>query len=215
MKNLNLSSNHVNGSFINDLVDYMKSQETIEEAYFAFLHHAEENKSHLFLGMAHTGMLEDIQKTVTRLKDKHYSEGEVHFTSNEDKPELFDYIRQTNFPFYSKKNQSELNLAIIQQWFEPEKNKQELINTLRKSRVTALVQDMSTEEIKFQHYMRNDRQFIPLFSHEEMVVKTGMAKMAEEAATISFQWDETIEKELKGSFFILNPGNPFEVEMSL
>ncbi len=215
MKNFNSSDKNATGNFVDDLVEYMKSKEAIEEAYFAFLQHAEENKSHLFLGLAHTGMLEEIQKAIALLKDKHYAEGEIHFASTEDKPELFDYIRQINFPFYSKSNQSDLNLAIVKQWFEPEKSKGELVATLRKSRVTALVENMSAEEIKFQHYTRNDRQFIPIFSHEEMVIKTGMSEIAKEAATLSFQWDEVVETALKGSLFILNPGSPFEVEMSL
>ena len=64
MENLSSNNNHVNGSFINDLVEYIKFQDTIEEAYFAFLYHAEEKKNHLFLGIAHIGNLEEILSLV-------------------------------------------------------------------------------------------------------------------------------------------------------
>ena len=71
--------------------------------------------------------------------------------------------------------------------------------------------------IYFQTYVRNGREFIPLFSDKEMIYKSGMTEVPPELTAIEFDWtrvDEMLNGKLSRKFYVLNPGTSFEVEFT-
>ena len=57
----------------------------------------------LILAIDHIGHLEDIQKSTWLIKTKYFPDDLLYFASVERDKDLFDFIKQHNFSFYSNK----------------------------------------------------------------------------------------------------------------
>ncbi len=137
----------------------------------------------------------------------------LHFVSTEERPSLLNGIKQLNTPFYSKKNQqqNELHVLLMKHYFQPNKYKPELISALKKSKLISITQFTDGKnQMPFLTYNKGEQKFIPIFTHQEMVMKSVLPK-PEYVVIVALEFKE--EHAFESLFFILNPGTPFEVEI--
>lgn len=140
----------------------------------------------------------------------------MYYTSTDDQPELLHFIEETNFPFYIKEKPQPLNILVMKQWFDPT-FKKSFVEQIKTSKVTSLFKDFDPlgRGFDFQTFVRDGKEFIPLFSGKEMVFKSGMTEVPSDLTVAEFDWqkiDDAIDGSLKEHFYVLNPGTSFEVE---
>jgi hypothetical protein len=104
----------------------------------------------------------------------------------------------------------------MKKWFEPKKYKNDLVEEIKKSKIVTLLKNFDKESqiIDFQMYVREDREFVPLFSDREMIGKSGMTELPSDLTIVGFDFEkmnELLEGALDNQFFVLNPGTAFEV----
>jgi hypothetical protein len=204
-------------SYIGRLITLFATMPAVAKAYFGLLYH-EEQEADLFLGVELMEEDAAIQPMVDKLRDTYLPYREIIFISSQAEPELMQYIAESNFPFYVKNRHHPLHLAIMKQWFNPAKYKSDLIRQLKTGTVISLFKDFNPfgSDVTFQTYIRDGKEFIPLFSEEDMVSKSGMMQVPEDLTVMSFDWakiNSVVSGNLKAHFYILNPGTSFEVEL--
>ncbi len=200
-------------NLLEDLVSYMQSKPEIDTAYFGMLYNKESKQNKLFLGVEHNGELESIKKMTYSIKQIYHKNTRMHFASTEERPDLLKGIKQFNTPFYSKKNQhkNELQVKLMQHYFNPNKYKPALIETLKKSKLISITQFVDGQNKRpFLTYNKGEQKFIPIFTSQEMVKKSALPK-PENVVIVALEFKE--EHAFDNLFFILNPGTPFEVEI--
>lgn len=217
-----LGNDHFNYSkgtdmgFIENLVNLFVTKPTVLRAYFGLLYDEENDDNDLFLAVEHLGEDEGLKKMTRLIKDTFLPDIAMFYTSTEDQPELLDFIEETNFPFYVKDKPQPLHILVMKQWFDPS-FKNSFIEKVKTSKVTSLFKDFNPlgKGVDFQTFVREGKEFIPLFSEKEMVFKSGMTEVPSDLTVAEFDWrkiDEAIDGSLKEHFYVLNPGTSFEVE---
>jgi len=213
-------SKNINRNYMDELVSFFTSNPAVSKAYFGLIYNEEESREDLFLAVEHEGDLSAIKSITGRLKQKFLpAERKLFFTSTENQPELFNYVAQNNFPFYVQDKPQPLPVAVMKQWFNPEKYRKEFLYRVKTGRLSSLFKDFNPNSnmIYFQTYVRNGREFIPLFSDKEMIYKSGMTQVPPELTAIEFDWtrvNEMLNGKLSRNFYVLNPGTSFEVEFT-
>jgi hypothetical protein len=208
-----------NKSFIDNLVRVLAANPAIAKAYFGLLYNDQLEQDDLFLAIEHQGAAEDIINMVEIVRQTFLPGREIAVVSTGFQPELFDIIADNNFPFYSKNRSLPLNMAIMNQWFDPATYRKNFMFQVRTSKVTSLFKDFDpmSNVLNFQTFVRDGREFIPLFSERDMIFKSGMTEVPSDLTPLEFDWakiDEAIEKKDKLHFYVLNPGTSFEVEFN-
>ncbi|PSL34549.1 enhanced serine sensitivity protein SseB C-terminal domain-containing protein [Chitinophaga ginsengisoli] len=201
-------------NFVDDLVTYFSSQPEVTAAYFGFAYNSVKQYQ-LFLAVDHEGIAEVISDPTWMIKSAHMSDTEIQYASPTRSSDMLEYISQHNPPFYHKDNSALLQQKVMKQWFDVTKYKQELIDTLKASKVFTLAHEYEkpADRLSFTTYVRDTGEFIPLFSHQDMIAKSGISEIPTGRLAVQLPF-EMISKMLgQEQFFILNPGTPFEVEL--
>ncbi|MBB6502502.1 enhanced serine sensitivity protein SseB C-terminal domain-containing protein [Pedobacter cryoconitis] len=212
------SSKMTDTGFVDSLINLFRTKPAVLKAYFGLLYDEEKGGNDLFLAVDHQGDEEEIKKTTHFIKSTFLPAQQLFFTSKEDQPELMDFIKGTNFPFYVKDKTLALNVLIMKLWFDPT-YKKSFIQQIKMSKVTSLFKDFDPQSkvVNFQTFIRDGKEFIPLFSEKEMVFKSGMTQVPTDLTVAEFDWkkiDEAIDRGVKQHFYVLNPGTSFEVEFT-
>lgn len=214
------SSRNRNKSYVENLVRVFQANPSIEKAYFGLLYNEDKDDNDLFLAVEHLGTeAEEIQTMTGIVKDTYLPNREMFFTSTVFQPELLGFIANSNFPFYIKDIPRPLNMAIMNQWFDPAKYKTDFIFQVKTGVLTSLFKDFDPKSnvINFQTFIRDGKEFIPLFSDGEMIFKSGMTQVPAELTAMEFDWtriQEAVEGGFRQHFYVLNPGTSFEVEFN-
>ena len=202
--------------FVENLVNLFATKPAVLRAYFGLLYDEEKDDNDLFLAIAHLGDEQGLKKMTHYIKKTFMPDIPMFYTSTLDQPELLDFIEGSNFPFYVKDKPQSLNVLVMKQWFDPS-YKKSFVEKIKVSKVTSLFKDFDplSKGIDFQTFVRDGKEFIPLFSTKDMVFKSGMTEVPSDLTVAEFDWrsiDEAIDGSLKSHFFVLNPGTSFEVE---
>ncbi|WP_367866453.1 hypothetical protein [Pedobacter sp. WC2423] len=202
--------------FVENLVNLFATKPAVLRAYFGLLYDEEKDDNDLFLAIAHLGDGQGLKKMTHYIKKTFMPDIPMFYTSTLDQPELLDFIEGSNFPFYVKDKPQSLNVLVMKQWFDPS-YKKSFVEKIKVSKVTSLFKDFNplSKGIDFQTFVRDGKEFIPLFSTKDMVFKSGMTEVPSDLTVAEFDWrsiDEAIDGSLKSHFFVLNPGTSFEVE---
>jgi hypothetical protein len=203
------------GNFVDDLVNYFSSQPEVNAAYFGFAYNSMAKQYQLYLVVDHDGEAETIADPTWMIKSAHMSDTDIQYASPARSGDMLEYISQHNPPFYHKENSALLQQKVMKQWFDVTKYKQELIDTLKASKVFTLAYEYEkpSDRFSFATYVRDTGEFIPLFSHQDMIAKSGISEIPTGRLAVQLPF-EMISKMLgREQFFILNPGTPFEVEL--
>lgn len=213
------SSKKPNKSFTDHLVRVLAANPAIEKAYFGLLYNDQQEGEDLFLGIEHKGTAEEIRNMTDIVRQTFLPNREILFASTGFQPELFSVIENSNFPFYIKNRPLPLNMAIMNQWFDPATYRNSFMYQVRTGKVTSLFKDFDpmSNVLNFQTYVRNGREFIPLFSEREMIFKSGMTQVPSDLTALEFDWtriDDAAEQKKRQHFYVLNPGTSFEVEFN-
>jgi len=203
-------------SYIGKLITLFAATPAVSKAYFGLLYDEDHNPD-LFLAVELEEEADELEPMTDQLRANLMPERTINFVSDTVEPELMGYIVEGNFPFYVKHRTHPLNLAIMKYWFNPPKYKADLIRQVKTGTVTTLFKDFNPfgDSLNFQTFLRNGKEFIPLFSEEEMIAKSGMIELPEDLTIMTFDWikiNEAIRGNFKEHFYILNPGTSFEVE---
>lgn len=214
------SSKKTNKSFIDNLVRVLAANPAIEKGYFGLLYNEQKEAEDLFLGIEHRGPAEEIQNMTDIVRQTFLPGREIFFASTGFQPELYSVIEQSNFPFYIKNRSLPLNMAIMNQWFDPASYRNNFIYQVRTGKITSLFKDFNPTSniLNFQTFIRNGREFIPLFSEKEMIFKSGMTQVPSDLTVLEFDWtriDAASDQKNRQHFYVLNPGTSFEVEFNV
>jgi len=207
-------------SFVDNLVTIFAANPSIEKAYFGLLYNEEEDKNDLFLAVEHHGKNEPIKTMAEIVRDTYLPDRKVAFTSNVEDPELFSFIEQNNFPFYTKGKYLALNMLIINHYLDPVGYQMHFMYQVRTGKMVSLFKDFdpSSNVLNFQTFVRNGREFVPLFSEKDMIYKSGMTEVPADLTPLEFDWAKllsTLDGIEKLRYYVLNPGTSFEVEFNV
>jgi len=207
----------IDNSYLGNLVSLFISDPAVKKAYFGLLHYEGQLHGDLFLAIEHDGEADEIYQMTEQIKQNHLPDQEIFFTSTAIQPELLDHIIESNFPFYVKNKPQALNLAVMKQWFNPIKYKKDLIRHIKTGKIISLFKDFDplSDTLNFQTFIRNGKEFIPLFTEKDMIPKSGMTELPKDLTMLEFDWrkvDEGVDGHLKEHYYILNPDTSFEVE---
>ncbi|MCF6405441.1 enhanced serine sensitivity protein SseB C-terminal domain-containing protein [Chitinophaga filiformis] len=202
-------------NFVDDLVTYFSSQPEITAAWFGFAYNNAVKQYQLFLAVDHDGEAEAISALTWTIKSAHMSDTDIQYASPTHSGDMLEYISQHNPPFYHKDNSALLQQKVMKQWFDVKKYKQELIDTLKASKVFALAYEyeLPTDRFSFATYVRDTGEFLPLFSNQDMIAKSGISDIPKGRLAVQLPFEMISKMLAKEQFFILNPGTPFEVEL--
>lgn len=202
-------------NFVDDLVSYFSTQPEVTAAYLGFAYNSHVKQYHLCLAVDHEGEDELISNRIGMIKSVHMSDTDIQYASSKSSSDMLEYISQHNPPFYHKDNSALLQQKIMKQWFDVKKYKQELIDTLKASSIFTLAHEyeQSTDRFSFTTYVRDSGEFIPLFSNQEMIAKSGISQVPSGRLAVQLPFEMILKMLRREQFFILNPGTPFEVEL--
>lgn len=213
------SSNETRKSYVDNMVRVFSANQGIEKAYFALLYNQETDRSDLFLAVEHGEGVKEVAEMAEIVRQTFMPGKEVFFTSPSFQPELFEYISAHNFAFYVKNEPQLLNVAIMNQWFDPARYKKDFLFQVKNSKIASLFIDFDPKSnaLNFQTFVRDGKQFIPLFSDNDMVYKSGMTQVPPDLTVMGFEWskiESATDHGLRSHFYVLNPGTSFEVEFN-
>ncbi|MBB6272048.1 hypothetical protein HDF26_002505 [Pedobacter cryoconitis] len=202
--------------FVENLISLFTSKPNVLKAYFGLLYDEGKDDNDLFLAIDHLGGAKGLKKMTYFMKETFQPDIPMFYTSTQEQPELLGFIEETNFPFYVKDKPQPLHISVMKQWFDPG-YKKAFIEKIKTSKVTSLFKDFDPlgKGFDFQTFVRDGKEFIPLFSGKEMVYKSGMTEVPSDLTVAEFDWlriEESIDGSLKEHFYVLNPGTSFEVE---
>lgn len=210
----------MNKNYIESLISFFSSSPAVLKAYFGLLYNEQDDTEDLFLAVEHDGDLDVIRSAVELLRQQFLPYRQLSFTSSEYDPELLGFIEQTNSPFYALDEPKPLHVAVMKYWFEPEKYRKEFIKQVTTARLRSLFKDFNpmSNALNFQTFVKDGREFIPLFSDKEMIVKSGMTEVPSDLTVVEFDWskvDELLDGKLRDNFYVLNPGTSFGIEFTV
>ena len=208
----------IDQNYLDRLVIYFDSKKEIIEAYFGFAYNDNTKANELILAVYHFGNVQEIQRDTWLIKSEFYPELQLYFASSENDPALFEFVKNNNFSFYNKTHSKLLEQKIMKRWFDKARFETDLVIFLKENNPITLARDFETSShtLTFQTFIRNSGEFVPLFSDREMVSKCGMTEIPSNLTILEFDWQKlntVLDKKLDDSFYVLNPGNPFEVEI--
>jgi len=203
-------------NIIDDLVGFFNEENSIKDAFFGMLHQEGTAKNQLVIAVTHKGDIENIKKIVHAIKHKHNPDIEISFASPEEQEDIYDFVRNTNFAFYSEKESLKVHQEIMKQWFTKEKYSTQLWDALSVNDPIILVRNINEENASFdvQTFINDGKPFIPVFSAPEMLAKCGLKKMPEGMSAIACNWKEVFGDKLKKQTVIINPGTHFQVRFN-
>ena len=201
-------------NFVDDLVSYFSSKADVTAAYFGFAYNNTSKAHILVLAIDHQGDEDAIQNITWMIKSHFMNDTEIYYTSSVSNPELTDYIRQHNLPFYHKDNSARLQQKVMKQWFDEKQFREELIETLKECEVFTLAHKMEdSKDLMLATYVRENGEFIPLFANAEMIARSGMVNIPDDRVMVKMTFQRILQGINPGQLFILNPATPFEAEM--
>lgn len=202
-------------NFVDDLVRSFKAQPEIRAAWFGFAYQDTSRQYHLFLAVDHDGNTADISNLITFIRSVHMEDTLIEYASPSHNSEVLDYVRQHNLPFYRKDDPALLQRKIMKQWFNVEKYTQELVDTLKDTTVVSLLYkaEKADTPATFATCVRDNGEFIPLFSSEHMIYQSGMTQIPANKVVTTMPFKTMLEMSGSKRPFLLNPGTPFEVEL--
>lgn len=204
-------------SYFDNLVRVLTASRRIEIAYFGMLYDEQEDSEELFLAIAHQGEPDEVKEVAEIVRNTYLPNRRIGIASSVADPELFNFIQEHNFPFYIKERLMALPVAIMNMWFDPERQHQEFLFQIRNGSLYSLFKDFnsSTNVLQFQTFVRDGKEFIPLFSDHDMIYKSGMTEIPPDLTPLKFDWakiDSAVEGRLQSHLYVLNPGTSFEIE---
>jgi len=207
-------------SFIDNLVNMFAINYNIEKAYFGLLYNEEEDKDDLYLAVDHHGHNEAIKAIAEGVRYTYLPDRQVIYTSNVEDPELFSFIEQSNFAFYAKGKYLALNMLIMNYYLDPAGYQMHFMYQVRAGKLVSLFKDFdpSSNILNFQTFVRNGREFVPLFSEKDMIYKSGMTEVPADLTPLEFDWPSLasiLDGIEKLNYYVLNPGTSFEVEFNV
>jgi hypothetical protein len=202
-------------NFVDDLVDYFRSKPAVTAAYFGFAYNNIDKQYHLFLAIDHDIEAESVTQMTWFLKSLHMKDTQIEYASPTQSSDMLEYISQHNPPFYHRDMPALLHQKIMKQWFNVEKYKQELIDTLKQSMIFTLTNDpaKTKQPFGFANCTGPQGEYIPLFSTRDMVSKSGMTDLPADILVTQMSFESILKMFDRELFFVLNPGTPFEVEL--
>jgi hypothetical protein len=202
-------------NFVDDLVSYFGSRPEVNAAYFGFAYNNAEKAYHLFLAVDHQGEAATIQQLTWTIKSAYMSDTRIHYACRANNPDLLDYISQHNPPFYHKEDTTVVQQKVMKQWFNVDKYQPELIEALSQTDVLTLTHKLNagSDQLKFATHVREGAEFVPLFSKQEMIAKSGINDIPQDRAVMKMPFAMLQKMVGQRYFFVLNPGTPFEVEL--
>ncbi len=202
-------------NFVDDLVSYFSSKQEVIAAYFGFAYNTIDKQYHLFLAIDHDIEAESVSQMTGFLKSLHMKDTQIEYASPTQSSDMLEYISQHNPPFYHRDAPALLHQKIMKQWFNVKKYKQELIDTLKESKVYTLANqpEKPDDRIGFATFVKPNGEFVPLFSREDMISKSGMSQIPVGMAAVQMPFEIILKMLGNEQFFVLNPGTPFEVEL--
>lgn len=201
-------------NFVDDLVSYFSTETAVTAAYFGFAYNNASKAHILVLAIDHQGDEDSIQEITWMIKSQFMSDTEIYYTSGVIEPQLTDYIRQHNLPFYHKDNSAILQQKVMKQWFDEKRFRQELIETMKDYEVFTLAHKMEdSKDLMLATYVREHGEFIPLFANAEMIARSGMVNIPDDRMIVKMTFQRILSGINPGQLFILNPATPFEAEI--
>ena len=209
----------MNKNYIENLIAYFSSNPAVYKAYFGLLYKAD-GLTDFFLAIEHNGDLEEIESTTELIREQFLPDREVQFASTERDPDLLGAIEKMNSPFYVLDEARPIYVAAMKYWLEPEKYKKEFIRKVTTGRLRSLFKDFDPQSniLNFQTFRKEGREFIPLFSDKELIVKSGMTEVPPDLTVVEFDWpmiDDLLGGKLQENFYVLNPGTSFSIEFTV
>lgn len=209
-------------NFIDDLIAYCDSRDNITAAYLGRIHNTKTNTDDWFLGVEHTGDLQQIQGITYTIKQTLLPQVTMNFVSNEHYPEYLDFIKQHNFPFYVKGATNPIHVATIKYWLGIIADKKEVFQIIKQKNVFALVQmENSTVEnqdstLRFPSYKNptTQRDFIPVFTEVDAITNRGAMEIPPALTVIEIDLGQAIGDQWDNQYIILNPGMPLAIEFN-
>ncbi|PWV56433.1 enhanced serine sensitivity protein SseB C-terminal domain-containing protein [Chitinophaga sp. S165] len=202
-------------NFVDDLVNYFSSKQEITAAYFGFGYNTIDKQYQLFLAIDHDIKADSVSQMTWSLKSLHMKDTHIEYASPVQSSDMLEYISQHNPPFYHRDAPALLHQKIMKQWFNVKKYKQELIDTLKESKVYTLANqpEKLSDRIGFATFVKPNGEFVPLFSRQDMISRSGMTEIPMGMAAVEMPFEIILKILGNDQFFVLNPGTPFEVEL--
>lgn len=203
-------------SLIDDLVSYFDQKTEVHAAYFAFLYSSVSETHDLFLGVEHTGELEEIQAMTLIIKQVCLGESPMFFASTEHDADTFAIVKEQGLLFYSRQEETVVAQQLLKRLFNREGDDQELIETVRNNGVYALVNAAQLEDKKLvvPSFAQGENTFTPLYTHPSMLAIAGMAAVPPGLALARVTWS----RHLAGAAprqVVLNPDTDFTAAFEL
>jgi hypothetical protein len=203
-------------TFIDDLVSYFDQKAEVQAAYFAFLYSSVSETHDLFLGVEHTGGLEDIQNMTLFIKRVYLKESPMFFASTEHDPDTFALVKEQGLLFFSRQQDTVIAQELLKRLFDQSGDGQALAQAVREHGVYAMVNEEQLQQKKLvvQSFSKGEDTFTPLFSSPNMVPLGGLTALPPGLALARLTWAQ----HLAGAaprVVLLNPDTAFEAQLEL
>lgn len=204
-------------TFIDDLVCYFDQKAEVHAAYFAFLYSSVSQTHDLFLGVEHSGELEDIQNMTLLIKRVYLQDSPMFFASPEHDPDTFALVREQGLLFFSRQEPVAVAQELLKRLFDQQSDGTALRDAVREQAVYAVVdkEKLAQRQLAFQPFGTVEEAALPLFTHPNMVFPgTGLPTLPPGLTLAQLTW----ARHLAGSSpqqVALNPNTPFEARFEL
>ena len=204
-------------NFIDDLITSFELNEHVTDASFGYVYNKSTNLQHLFLALGLSGDEGNVKSMTWFIKSKYLPDSVLDFASSLADDGIYSIIKSVNFTFYEKGSAKIIEPVLLQYFLQPEVYKEQLVETIKSVKLMTLFKDISMDSstLNFQTYNRDSAEFIPLFTDQEMIQKTGMSIIPESLTVLAFDFNQLnalVNDNLNKSFYILNPGCQFEFQ---
>ncbi len=204
-------------NFIDDLITSFELNEHVTDASFGYVFNKNTNLQHLFLALGLSGDEEKVKSMTWFIKSKYLPDSVLNFASSLSDDGIYSFVKSGNFTFYEKGSAKVIEPMLLQYFLQPEVYKEQLLETIKKVKLMTLFKDISMDSstLNFQTYIRDSGEFIPLFTDQEMILKTGMSVIPENLTVMTFDFNQLnslVNENLTNRLYILNPGSQFEFQ---
>lgn len=204
-------------NFIDDLITSFEMNEHIIDASFGYVYNKNTNLQHLFLALGLSGDEEKVKSMTWFIKSKYLPDSVLNFASSLANDGIYSFVKSGNFTFYEKGIAKIIEPLLLQYFLEPDIYKQQLSEAIKSVKLITLFKDISMDSstLNFQTYQGESGEFIPLFTDEDMIQKTGMSVIPENLTVMAFSFNQLnalVNDNLSKRLFKLNPGTEFEFE---
>lgn len=203
-------------TFIDDLVRYFDQKPEVHAAYFAFLFSSVTETHDLFLGVEHTGGLEDIQTIALLIKNVYLGESPMYFASTEYDADTFAIVKEEGMLFFSRQEEVTVAQQLLKLLFDKHEGTEALVDAVRHNGVYALVDAamLKDKKLVLPKFGQGETVFTPLYTHPSMLARAGMVAVPPGLALAHVTWS----KHLAGAAprqVILNPDTDFTATFEL